>query len=72
MVGVASFVYLHGIHSFRKTYEESILMFVELLAYVMSVVIYRLYFHPLSKFPGPKSAAISDFWLCSRWYISLP
>jgi len=45
---------------------------VELLAYVMSVVIYRLYFHPLSKFPGPKSAAISDFWLCSRWYISLP
>ncbi|KAH6722504.1 hypothetical protein BKA61DRAFT_177509 [Leptodontidium sp. MPI-SDFR-AT-0119] len=39
-----------------------------IIVYLLSVAIYRLYFHPLSKFPGPKSAAISDFWLCSRWY----
>ncbi|KAL5324497.1 hypothetical protein ACEPPN_009043 [Leptodophora sp. 'Broadleaf-Isolate-01'] len=38
-----------------------------IIVYLLSVAIYRLYFHPLSKFPGPKSAAISDFWLCSRW-----
>ncbi|KAH9223726.1 cytochrome P450 [Leptodontidium sp. 2 PMI_412] len=38
-----------------------------IIVYLLLVVVYRLYFHPLSKFPCPKSAAISDFWLCSRW-----
>ncbi|EEQ34237.1 benzoate 4-monooxygenase cytochrome P450 [Microsporum canis CBS 113480] len=35
---------------------------VALLSYLIVQTIYRLYFHPLSKFPGPKIAAIGRFY----------
>lgn len=33
-----------------------------LLVYLITVAIYRLYFHPLKKIPGPKLAAISSYY----------
>jgi len=35
-----------------------------LLFYALVRVIYNVYFHPLSRFPGPRGAA------CTRWWLA--
>ncbi|KAI0471291.1 isotrichodermin C-15 hydroxylase [Xylaria cf. heliscus] len=38
-----------------------------IITYVVTRCIYNLYFHPASKFPGPKLAAISNIWYAYHW-----
>lgn len=43
------------------SYNGFVLSGTLLIGYIISTVIYRLYFHPLAKYPGPFWSKISEF-----------
>lgn len=43
------------------SYSGLVLLSTVSIAYFVSTVIYRVYFHPLSKYPGPFWAKVSLF-----------
>jgi hypothetical protein len=40
-----------------------------LLTYALACVIYNVLFHPLSRFPGPRGAAYTEWWLAYMMFI---
>ena len=52
-------------YPFLPSIQQAIVMTVpSLLLYALHRVIYNLFFHPLSRFPGPRGAA------CTRWWLA--
>ncbi len=44
-------------------HQGSLITTVGLLLYTLARAIYNVYFHPLSRFPGPRGAACTKWWL---------
>ena len=54
-----------GLYPILPSIQRAILITVSsLLLYALLRVIYNLFFHPLSRFPGPRGAA------CTRWWLA--
>ncbi|KAF8497461.1 hypothetical protein F5888DRAFT_1698163 [Russula emetica] len=53
------------LHLFLPSFKKAIVITAAgLLSYASVCVIYNLYFHPFSRFPGPRGAA------CARWWLA--
>lgn len=53
---------IHKMFSEFKLMSVIELLLVGATVWILGVIVARLYFHPLSKFPGPRIAAVT------RWY----
>ncbi|KAI1085484.1 cytochrome P450 [Whalleya microplaca] len=50
-----------------RTKSKNSLDYLQIFIYSISRVIFLLYLHPLSRFPGPRIAAISNIWYAYHW-----
>lgn len=46
------------------------LLVVAIIGFI-SQIVYNLKFHPLSNYPGPKIAAVSNFWWAFNRYLGI-
>ena len=52
------------VYPFLPSFQNAIsITAVGLLFHTLSRIIYNAYFHPLSRFPGPRGAACTRLWL---------
>lgn len=70
---LCGFVVIYGLEAFLGAREvvPSIantlwFMFMFTVALLSSIATYRLFFHRLRRFPGPKLAALSKLWHCAK------
>jgi hypothetical protein len=60
-----TFVYIDmDVYPLLPSFQQGFLTtFLGLLLYALVRVIYNVYFHPLSRFPSPRGAACTKWWL---------
>ena len=52
------------VYPFSPSFQQGVFTTAAIsLLYALVRIVYNVYFHPLSRFPGPRGAACSGWWL---------
>jgi len=60
---------MDGLPSLPSFRQGCCITAVGLLIYALARVIYNAFFHPLSRFPGPRGAASTKWWLVYKMFV---